>query len=141
MIPNGKSSLEHLAMKLMTSVAPQTTSTYTAANTGLIAMLLQCLAQEYDRAADARLSDIDEIKALLASLPPGVPRAVVARIESFRGARPASFRVADVTAHHAEALTLLALVHEHAEQAQLNELDEVIWRFLERMADRHAFNV
>lgn len=141
MIPNGRSSLENLAMKLMTSVAPQTTSMYTAANTGLIAMLLQCLAQEYDRAADARLIDIDEMKAVLASVPPGATTALVARVESFRVARPASFRVADITMLHAEGLTLLTLAHEHAERAQLNALDEEIWRFLERMADRHAFAV
>lgn len=141
MIPNGKSSLEHLAMKLMTSVAPQTTSTYTAANTGLIAMLLQCLAQDYDRAAEARLTDIDEIKALLAFVPAGVDSDLAARIELFRAARPASFRVTDVTALHAEALSLLTRVHEHAENAQLKSLDEQIWHFLERMADRHAFAV
>ena len=45
MITDPGKALSDLAMKLALSIAPQTTSLYAAADTGMTAMLLQCLAQ------------------------------------------------------------------------------------------------
>ncbi len=68
MIPRPQQALTDLAMKLAMSVAPETQSAYAASNAGMIAMLMQCLAQEFDRAAAVRTQDIDELTALFESL-------------------------------------------------------------------------
>jgi hypothetical protein len=139
-IPYGRNALGDLALKLVASIAPETTSTYAAANAGLIAMLLQCLGQEYDRGVDARMRDIDDIKSLLAILPEAAGD-VVTQLRDFNTATPASLKMSDMTALHAQGLNLLIALHEFAENAGNAELDNAIWMLLERMADRHAFDV
>ncbi len=141
MIPDAESALRDIALKVMFGIAPDTTSTYAAANAGMIAMLLQCLAQEYDRGADARLQDIAELNDLLAEAGVFLDAELAAKVEVFRNSQPASLRVSDITSLHAEGLTLLTAIHAKAEDAAASEFDAKAWQFLERMADRHAFDV
>ena len=61
MIPRPQQALTDLALKLLFSVAPETQSTYAASSVGMIAMLMQCFAQEFDRAAAVRMQDIAEM--------------------------------------------------------------------------------
>ena len=138
MITNPGKALADLAMKLALHIAPQTTSTYAAADTGLTAMLMQCLAQDYARAAETRSCDIAELKTLFATVNHPVQKA---KLASFLRREPASLALSDLEAFHAEALRHLIDLQTWAEQTDAVEINTQIWAFLARHADRHAFDL
>jgi len=141
MIPRPQQALTDLAMKLMMSIAPETQSGYAASNAGMIAMLMTCLAQEFDRAAAVRTQDLDELAELFENLPPLVDDALVANIGAFLRGSAQSLRIEHLNTRHAQAMELLIELHAWAERHRNEELDSAIWAFLARYADRHAFQV
>jgi hypothetical protein len=141
MIPRPQQALTDLAMKLMMSIAPETQSSYAASNVGMIAMLMTCLAQEFDRAAAVRTQDLDEITTLFTNLPVGVDDTLAADVGVFLRGSAQSLRIEHLNARHAEAMALLIRLHTWAEDHRATELDRAIWSFLRRHADRHAFQV
>jgi hypothetical protein len=141
MIPRPQQALSDLAMKLALSIAPETQSSYAAFNAGMVAMLMNCLAQEFDRAAAVRTEDLDELAELFEDLPPMVDDALAAKIGEFLRGSAQSLRIEHLNVRHAEALELLIELHAWAERHRDEELDRAIWSFLARHADRHAFQV
>ena len=141
MIPRPQQALNDLAMKLIGSVAPQTQSTYAASNAGMIAMLMQCLAQEFDRAAAVRTQDIDELIALFQSLRDVPPESLTSRVGTFSRGSAESLRIEHLNVRHAQGMVLLIELHAWAETHRAEELDREIWSFLTRHADRHAFQL
>jgi hypothetical protein len=138
-IPRLSQGLADLATKLATAIAPETTSRFAMANTGMISMLLTALAQDAERAVANRMTDIEEMKALFGES--GAPAAEGADARADFGTRqPASLRVSDVDALHAEGLQLLIRLHEWAE-ANDEALNRQIWDFLVRHTERHRLDV
>jgi len=129
-----------LAMKLAMSIAPEASSTYGAASAGMIAMLMQCLAEDYDRGAEMRLRDITELKSLFADADVD-DTALQSDLDAFAPAEPESLRIAHLDTLHATALELLIRLHADAERRGDVDLDGRIWAFLERYAERHAYHV
>jgi len=140
-IPRPQQALSDLAMKLAAGVAPDTNSAYAASNAGMIAMLMQCLAQEFGRAAAVRTQDIDELTALFESLRDVPPEALVARINAYLRGSAESLRLEHLNARHAQGMELLIELHAWAEESGADELDQEIWSFLIRHADRHAYQL
>jgi hypothetical protein len=140
-IPRPQQALSDLAMKLALSIAPETQSNYAAASTGMIAMLMNCLAQEFDRAAAVRTEDLDDLTVLFTGLPPALDATLAAEIEAFLRGSAQSLRIEHLNARHARAMDLLIRLHIWAEQHDAAELDRAIWAFLARHVDRHAFQV
>jgi hypothetical protein len=140
-IPRPQQALSDLAMKLAMSVAPDTQSAYTASNAGMIAMLMQCLAQDFDRAAAVRTQDIDELVALFESLRDVPPEPLATRIATFLRGSAESLRIEHLNARHAQAMELLIELQAWAEEVDADELDQEIWNFLIRHADRHAYQL
>ena len=138
MITDPGKALSDLAMKLALSIAPQTTSLYAAADTGMTAMLMQCLAQDYGRAAETRGTDVEEMKELFKSVDDPEQQASLA---DFTEAQPRSLALADLEAFHAEGLNRLIALQAWAEETGADELNINIWAFLARYADRHAFEL
>ncbi|MCP5178375.1 MAG: hypothetical protein R3E84_22500 [Pseudomonadales bacterium] len=132
MIPAPGRTLTDLAMRLMLGIAPQTTTTFAAADCGLIAQLLLTMGQEFERAVDTRMQDIHELKALFGTAPADAARA------RFMGATPASLHLRDVNALHDEGMQLLAILHAQAE-ADDAALNARIWAFLRAHSERHKF--
>ncbi|TDJ36860.1 MAG: hypothetical protein E2O61_06810 [Gammaproteobacteria bacterium] len=135
MITTPGKALGDLAMKLALSIAPETSSAYAMANTGMIAVLLQALGQDSERAVANRLADIVEIKALFTA--EGVPNTTAR--ETFLHREPQSLRLSDVMTHHAEGLNLLIELHAWAE-ANNPKLDQSIWSFLLNHTERDKFD-
>ncbi|MDZ7670127.1 MAG: hypothetical protein U5Q16_12140 [Gammaproteobacteria bacterium] len=140
MIPRLSQGLADLAGKLASGIAPETTSRFAMANTGMIAMLLGALAQEAERAVASRMTDISEMKDLFAALDAdaGDPAQSQARRE-FLARQPASLALGDVEALHAEGLELLIALHAWAEDADA-DLNRKIWDFLLRHTERHRLD-
>lgn len=141
MIPRPQQALGDLAMKLLTSVAPATQTPYAASTAGMIAMLMQCLAQDFDRAAEVRTQDIDELIALFESLRDVPPETLTSRIESFLQGSVPSLRIEHLNTRHTQGMELLIELHAWAETHRAEELDREIWSFLVRHADRHAYEL
>ncbi|HEY5679572.1 MAG TPA: hypothetical protein VIS55_05850 [Pseudomonadales bacterium] len=137
MIPNPSKALVDLAMKLSTGVLPEIGSPYAAANAGMTAVLLIMLSQDSERAIANRMNDIDELKALFADAAAFPDRVGLA---SFVDAEPDSLLLADVDRLHADGMRLLIDLHAWAESHDAG-LDQEIWAFLGRHADRNRFDV
>jgi hypothetical protein len=140
-IPRGAQALRDLAMKLAISIAPETTSAFAMANTGMVVMLMQCLAQDYDRAAEVRTTDIDEMRTLLEQLRESAPKEMHAAIDEFLRGHAKSLRISDLDAFHAQGLELVIRLHEHVERKADAAADRRIWTYLTQFADRHAFQL
>jgi hypothetical protein len=138
-IPRGSRALGDIALKLAFAIAPETTSSFAAANTGLMTMLLQCLGQEFERAAQARLDDMNDVKAIFRETHGQVPAALSPSIEAFLASQPQSLRISDLDAWHGSGMALLIRVHADAEERGDSALEERIWGFLARHVERHAF--
>lgn len=140
MIPRMSQGLADLAGKLATGIAPETTSGFAMANTGMIAMLLNALAQEAERAVASRMTDITEMKDLFETAAAGAPDPSQAQArQDFLARQPASLTLSDVEALHAEGLDLLISLHAWAEDADA-DLNRRIWDFLLRHTERHRID-
>jgi hypothetical protein len=140
-IPRSTQAIKDLALKLMISVAPQTRSAFAASNTGMIAMLLQCLAQDFDRAAQVRSQDVDEMCELFRALPATVDAGLARQIDAYLNAGSASLRISDLDAQHADATRLLIELHVWAERNRDAVLERAIWDYLARHVERHAYDM
>ncbi len=141
MITRLSEGLAALAGKLATGIAPETSSRYAMANTGMIATLLAAMAQDAERAVHTRMADIDEMKALFASVERGPADAAQARARTaFCSREPTSLKLSDVEALHREGLELLIELHAWAEEAD-EALNERIWDFLIRHTERHRLDL
>lgn len=140
MIPRMSQGLADLAGKLATGIAPETTSGFAMANTGMIAMLLNALAQEAERAVASRMTDITEMKDLFETATAGPAEASQAQArQDFLARQPASLTLSDVEALHTEGLELLISLHAWAEDADA-DLNRRIWDFLLRHTERHRID-
>jgi len=120
-------------MRLLFTIAPQTTTGFAAADCGLVAQLLLTLGQEFERAIATRMQDIEELRALFAIAPDDEARA------AFCTRQPRSLHLRDVNALHDEGMRLLIELHAHAELSD-KTLDGRIWTFLRTHAERHKFD-
>jgi hypothetical protein len=140
-IPQPAQALADLAVKLATGIAPETTSSYAMANTGLISMLLLALSQDHDRAAANRMADIGDMQTLfrdVARMHPSAPGA--AARDAFCNGAPAGLRISELDAFHAEGLAALIDLHAWAEVHDA-ELSLEIWDFLEQHTERNRFDL
>lgn len=140
MIPQPSRALADLAGKLMNDIAPETSSTYAAANTGLIAMLLGALAQDTERAVASRMEDIDEIQRLFTTLGRDCDTDNAEARTRYVGRQPASLRLGDVDTLHRDGMALLIGAHAWAEEHD-PDLDRSIWRLLHRHTERNRLDL
>lgn len=139
MIPQPGRVLTDLAMKLAMSIAPETTSSFAMANTGLISLLMLSLAQDSERAVANRMLDIDDMKALFRSNEAQPAPGADLRSAYCEGA-PAGLHLSEMDAFHGEGLTLLIDLHAWAE-AHSPPLDRAIWQFLRAHTERGKFDL
>jgi hypothetical protein len=138
-IPRPSQGLAALAAKLAAAIAPETTSRFAMANTGMISMLMLALAQDAERAVANRMADIDDMKALFAAAT-GADRERAEARAAFCSRQPNSLRIADLDVLHAEGLTLLIALHAWAE-AHDADLDRRLWDFLLRHTERNRLDL
>ncbi|MEZ5559637.1 MAG: hypothetical protein R3E86_13970 [Pseudomonadales bacterium] len=141
MIPHPGKALADLAVKLASSIAPETNSSFAMANTGLISMLMLALSQDSERAVANRMTDLSALHALFAEAAARYPDApqTGARL-SFCKRSPASLLLSDVDAVHADGFSLLIDLHAWAEQ-HAAELNAQIWDFLLAHTERNRYEL
>lgn len=137
MIPHPGRALADLAQKLALTVAPDTGSSYTAANAGMISMLLIALSQETEQAVNHRLQDGEALRRLFESA--GDPETQGAR-DVFSASQPSSMALTEVTAWLNEGLALLIDLHAWAEDFD-PDLNLRIWDFLFQHTERYKIDL
>jgi len=140
-IPQPARALADLAVKLAQSIAPETSSPYAMANTGLISMLMLAMAQDSDRAVANRVADIEDMKALFARTERDHPEAPGAAARAqFRAGSPPGLRISELDPYHAEGMAALIDLHAWAER-HAPALSLQIWDFLLAHTERNRFDL
>ena len=104
---------------------------------GLIGTVLTMSAKEYERGADIRFTENNDMRALFAELAPGVDDAALkAELESAAAAKDASLRISDLNASNYALRRLLTRLQVHAEDNGARAAEKRIWAVLKAMADR-----
>lgn len=125
---------------LLTEIAPQLGGEYSLGSVGIIAMTIGMAAQEFDRAADIRIAENREMRALFAEAATLVEDSGLrARLSAAAASSDTSFRVSALNAANDALATLLielqaAVEESHAAWAAAFEAK--IWNYLVAAAER-----
>jgi hypothetical protein len=136
-IPHTSKAIALLAQRLFTHVLPEQRSQFGMADVALLGLLFEMVGQDFDRAAQARLEDIREMRAIFAEAR-RLGLEVDARPEALDLSDVRIARLDEIHALHARALIEL---HERIEQVGDAQLDRQVWHYLERHAERHRYDV
>jgi hypothetical protein len=141
MIPHVRDAIQALSQKILTQVLPQVGSNYVMSDTAMIGMLLSALAQEAESGVSRRLTDMmgmAEIFGAAEALGFTVPHAEL----NLSDMSPAGFEMHEVNRMHDQMTLALIELHGQIEQdANHEDLNEQIWRYLSAMHDRHALAI
>jgi hypothetical protein len=137
LIPQTGRALADLAQKLALSVTPDIQTGYSAANAGMISLLMFALAQETESAISRRLEDGDALRELFDS---SGAKTIQAALDAFSASQPMNMTATEVTAWLNKGLSLLVELHAWAEDND-TELDQRIWAFLYQHTERHKIDL
>lgn len=137
MIPRPHQALADLAGRIGTRIIPELSDPYSAADAGLISLLMTMLCSELETGVQRRMQDGEDLMAVFT----GAAHAPGAECrDAFSASRPASLSLTDVTAWLDQGLTLLIELHTWAEETDA-ELNARIWDFLANHTERHKFDI
>lgn len=145
MTPDVDTALRALAATLMTEIAPDLKTDYRQSSTNVLAVTAMFMADEYDRAAEVRTWENDEMRRLFDVCAPLVEDAALR--EQFAAeaqSKDDSLRISALNEANARLKRRLIEL-----QAALEESDSVvardarrrIWAFLRESADRRALRI
>jgi len=127
------------AMQMLGTLAPLLPQGYATGSASLLAFMMMLSAQEYDRAADIRVAENADMRALFAALAPKVHGDLRQNLEAAAATEDASLKISALDAGNAELRKLLAELHEAVEEdATANTR---IWTVLRAMADRRVLKL
>ncbi|MDO8288943.1 MAG: hypothetical protein Q7T44_06970 [Parvibaculum sp.] len=119
---------------LFGSILPNLNSEYSMGDTGLMAMSFMMMAQEFDRAAEIRLQENEDMRALFAHAAEEIDNEPLAkRLREAASGADASLRVSALTKANDELKALLIELHEYVEASSAKwapELEMRIWSVL-----------
>lgn len=145
MIPEPDKALQIIMGTLTMDVAPNMRDDYRQANVNLLGFVALLIAEEFDRAADVRVSENRELRTLFADA-----ASVVAdpdlrtRLAAAAGTVDAGVRVTVLTAANSELRRLLIELHASVEKQGTPAAAEIavaIWGFLRRSTERRAIGI
>jgi hypothetical protein len=110
---------------------------FAAGTVGLIGMVLNLAAKEYDRGADIRFTENGDMRALFGALAPDVADAALkAKLEAAVAGKDASLRISDLNAGNYALRRLLTELQIYAEDHGARDAERRIWAVLKAMAAR-----
>lgn len=110
---------------------------FAAGTVGLIGMMLNLSAKEYDRAADIRFAENNDIRALFAELASCVTDAALKReLEAMAAAKDVSLRISSLNESNYALRRLLTRLQIFAEEHGARDAERRIWAVLKAMAAR-----
>ena len=104
---------------------------------GLIASMLTIAAKEYDRGADIRFAENNDMRVLFGALAPTVKDATLrAKLEAAGKSKDDSLRISVLNDNNYALRRLLTALQIHAEDNGAREAEQRIWAVLKAMAAR-----
>ena len=143
MIPHTPTAIGGIVQRLLTSVMPELHTSYGITDVGLIATLLGMIAQDFERAAEARMQDIREMRDIFSDASDLLHDArISAHLDEARELPLHDLSIGNLDDAHALHSRLLIDVHARVEQLSSRAAEQVnlrIWEHLEKHAERHAY--
>ncbi|MDO8839778.1 MAG: hypothetical protein Q7V31_12695 [Parvibaculum sp.] len=125
---------------LLMDVAPHLNAEYSMGNVGIMAMMMFMTAEEHDRAADIRVAENTEMRALFAEAAKLIEDAALsAMLADAAASRDASLRVKALDAANAVLNGLLVELQTYVETSKAawaGPLDARIWDYLVAATER-----
>jgi len=130
------------AGQLMGTIAPLLPTVYAQGSASLLGFMMMFAAQEYDRAADIRVAENADMRALFRKAAPVVSDDDL-RIALSRAAetRDDSLKVSMLDAANAELRRVLIRLQIYAEDNAARDLERRIWELLKASADRRLLRL
>jgi len=141
-IPKAEEALNLVSRGLMTTLFAESHSIYTMSDIGLMSMLLNALSQEYNRGAEVRVRDIEEMQQLFKDAAAKLGDTDLRQnLSAIVSEKPASLELAELNHFHDRCSLLLIELHTFVEERTSESWEDScnrdIWDFLERQAERH----
>ncbi|MCF8470417.1 MAG: hypothetical protein K9G30_06505 [Parvibaculum sp.] len=140
MKPDVNTVMQGFLMTLLGDIAPHLDAEYAVGNTSIMGMMLLLAGEEYDRAADIRVAENAEMRALFGGAVSFVDDArLKARLNAAASGKDTSLRITALDATNASLLALLIELHEYVEAADTSSakrLEERIWDYLISSTER-----
>ncbi len=133
MIPHTDDALRMLSQRLMTQLLPDLKTLYSLSDGALIGLLINAIADEVAEGVQRRLDDIAEMRLIFEA---GAALLSSGDKEVLSAGLP-SYRLSDVNDQHDALTRILVALHEKAEDKKMAVLDQSIWAYLRRHAERH----
>lgn len=133
------------AGQLLGGIAPLLPTGYSQGAVSLVAFMMILSAQEYERAADIRVAENNDMRALFTSLAAQVDNAELkAKLETAAATMDSSLKISALDAANYELRRLLISLQIYVE-AQPGEdaraAEKRIWQTLRALADRRALKL
>jgi hypothetical protein len=140
MKPEADQILNFSAMKIIADFAPALGTQYGQGMAQVVAVLLMMAAQEYDRAADIRLAENEDMRGLFRELAPRICDADLrGELEKAAAMRDASLRISAL--NDSNAMLRRLLIRLHAQFDDTGADTGPVWRVLKSMADRRTLTL
>jgi hypothetical protein len=137
MTPEADQILRVSAAQLMAHLAPLLPEGYAQGHAMVLSLMLNMSAQEYDRAAEIRARENDDMRALFGALAPQVDDTLLrAEIRAAAATRDESLAISALNKSNADLRRLLIRLQEHVESRGNKAAEAHIWEVLRRMAER-----
>ena len=147
MIPGGSAGVNSLAARILIDLIPKAADAYTMADLGMLAALVNMVGQDFDRAAQVLVSDLDEARAIFREAQPHIAEPDLGRrIAEVGATHPDSLAIPVLNAHADVAMRVLIDLHAAVEAAMdrgddwAPALDRRIWAFLDEYVAKRAYD-
>ena len=136
MNPEIPTILQFSLQRLMGGVG-ENGAAFAAGQMGLIGMMMTLSAKEYERGADIRHTENNDMRALFGELAPAVSDAALkAELQAAAAGKDESLRISALNANNYALRRLLTRLQIHAEDHGAAAAERRIWAVLKAMAAR-----
>ena len=145
MKPEGDRILGLSVERLTTAVAPLVGQSFGQGQIGLIGFMMTLVAHEYERGADLRATENNDIRILLSALAPAVADASLKkRVEDAAQCNETSLKISALNETNYALRRTLTELHAHVETltgAQAKDAEQKIWTLLRKIADKRLVSL
>jgi hypothetical protein len=138
--PDVAVALGKIGQALLVQIGPEIKEDYAQRSALVATMLLQCAAEEWDRAAARRVEENQALRELFRRAAVEDEELKEELAEAARGSDE-DLRISALDRANDELRALLIELQVYAEAHGATELEDVIWRELRRSTERRALSV
>jgi hypothetical protein len=142
MKPDAQDILNKSADQLMGQLAPALNAQYSQGTAAIMALLMKFAGKEYERGADIRAAENNDIRALFAEIAPRVGDATLRKqLENAAATRDISLAISALNAANHDLRRTLIALQAWMEYSGPREDQQRIWTVLKAMADRRTVSL